>query len=35
MEHGSGIAMLLLALAQGAPIVLQMVRDHLQTGAQH
>jgi threonine/homoserine/homoserine lactone efflux protein len=33
MEHGSGIAMLLLALAQGAHIVLQMVRHQLQTGA--
>jgi len=33
MEHGSGIAMLLLALAQGAHIVLQMVRHQLQAGA--
>ena len=33
MEHGSGIAMLLLALAQGAHIVLQMVRHQMQLGA--
>ena len=33
MEHGSGIAMLLLALAQGAHIVLQMVRHQIQAGA--
>jgi threonine/homoserine/homoserine lactone efflux protein len=32
MEHGSGMAMLLLALAQGAHIVLQMVRHQIQTG---
>ena len=32
MQHGSGIAMLLLALAQGAHIVLQMVRHKMQTG---
>jgi threonine/homoserine/homoserine lactone efflux protein len=32
MEHGSGIAMLLLALAQGAHIVLQMVRHQMQMG---
>jgi threonine/homoserine/homoserine lactone efflux protein len=32
MEHGSGIAMLLLALAQGADIVLQMVRHQMQMG---
>jgi threonine/homoserine/homoserine lactone efflux protein len=31
MQHGSGIAMLLLALAQGAHIVLQMVRHKMQT----
>jgi threonine/homoserine/homoserine lactone efflux protein len=28
MQHGSGIAMLVLALAQGAHIVLQMTRHH-------
>ena len=33
MEHGSGVAMLLLALAQGIHIVLQMVRHQIQTGA--
>jgi threonine/homoserine/homoserine lactone efflux protein len=33
MEHGSGIAMLLLALAEGGHIVLQMVRHQLQYGA--
>jgi threonine/homoserine/homoserine lactone efflux protein len=33
MEHGSGIAMLALAFAQGAHIVLQMVRHQMQTGA--
>jgi threonine/homoserine/homoserine lactone efflux protein len=33
MEHGSGVAMLLLALAQGAYIVLQLVRHQIQTGA--
>ena len=33
MEHGSGIAMLVLALAQGAHIVLQMVRHQMQMGA--
>lgn len=33
MEHGSGIAMLVLAFAQGAHIVWQMVRHQLQTGA--
>jgi len=32
MEHGSGVAMLLLALAQGIHIVLQMVRHQIQTG---
>jgi threonine/homoserine/homoserine lactone efflux protein len=32
MQHGSGIAMLVLALAQGAHIVLQMVRHKMQTG---
>jgi threonine/homoserine/homoserine lactone efflux protein len=32
MQHGSGIAMLVLALAQGAHIVLQMVRHQMQTG---
>jgi threonine/homoserine/homoserine lactone efflux protein len=33
MQHGSGIAMLLLALAQGVHIVLQMARHQMQTGA--
>jgi hypothetical protein len=33
MQHGSGVAMLLLALAQGAHIVLQMVRHQMQLGA--
>jgi threonine/homoserine/homoserine lactone efflux protein len=33
MQHGSGVAMLLLALAQGAHIVLQMVRHKIQTGS--
>ena len=32
MQHGSGIAMLVLALAQGAHIVLQMVRHQMQAG---
>jgi threonine/homoserine/homoserine lactone efflux protein len=32
MQHGSGIAMLALALAQGAHILLQMVRYKMQTG---
>jgi threonine/homoserine/homoserine lactone efflux protein len=32
MEHGSGIAMLILALAQGAHIVLEMVRHEIQVG---
>jgi hypothetical protein len=32
MEQGSGIAMLVLAVAQGAHIVLQMVRHQMQTG---
>jgi threonine/homoserine/homoserine lactone efflux protein len=35
MEHGSGIAMLVLALAEGAHIVLQMVRHQIQTGPRH
>jgi threonine/homoserine/homoserine lactone efflux protein len=33
MEHGSGIAMLLLALAEGVHIILQMVRHQMQFGA--
>ncbi len=33
MQHGSGIAMFVLALAQGGHIVLQMVRHQLQFGA--
>jgi threonine/homoserine/homoserine lactone efflux protein len=33
MEHGSGIAMLLLALAEGLHIILQMVRHQIHTGA--
>ena len=32
MQHGSGIAMLLLALAQGGHIVWQMVRHKMQAG---
>ena len=32
MQHGSGIAMLALALVQGAHILLQMVRYKMQTG---
>jgi threonine/homoserine/homoserine lactone efflux protein len=33
LQRGSGIAMLLAAVAQGAHIVLQMVRHQIQTGA--
>jgi threonine/homoserine/homoserine lactone efflux protein len=35
MEHGSGIAMLILALAEGAHIVLQMVKHQSQIGLRH
>jgi hypothetical protein len=35
MEHGSGIAMLLVALAQGAYIVVEIVRHKMQTGLRH
>jgi hypothetical protein len=33
MEHASGVVMLLVALAQGAYIVLEIVRHKMQTGA--